>query len=348
MIKRFLPKSAKMVIEENNMVMSQYTQLTTDLPGVELVPADDIVLEDRLVKDAGEVARIRAAGAISDAALEDLIAAVPIGWSELEIAAFLVERMTALGAERAAFEPMVATAERSALAHSRPSRERLEKDMILLIDFGAEVDGYKADMTRTLWWGELDRNVSIAVDAVRRAYDAAVEKLNPGAPPESVDNAARAVLREHKLEQFVIHPSGHNIGLDIHERPFFSQHYRGELATGNVVTIEPGIYIPGVGGIRWEDTFVVTDSGPLALTMSLRGGQSESLSADRPIRGGRDGALTNPADPCVQWDETQFSREYVDFEKVDDHKRFLLGDRAPWQPFEDVDPAPRTRYPDGA
>ena len=323
------------------MVMSEYTQLTTDLPGVELVPAADIVLGERLVKDAGEIARIRTAGAISDAAVEDLIAAVPVGWSELEIAAFLLERMTELGAERAAFEPMVATAERSALAHSRPSRERLEEDMILLIDFGAEVDGYKADMTRTLWWGELARNLSVAVDAVRKAYDAAVGQLNPGVPLEAVDSAARSVLKEHDLEQFVIHPSGHNIGLDIHEYPFFSQHYRGELATGNVVTVEPGVYIPGVGGTRLEDTFVVTDSGPVALTMSPRGGQSEPHGAGQPIRRGGDGAPTGSAEPSVHSDEKQFSGEYVDFEKVDDHKRFLAGDRAPWEPFGDVEPVRR-------
>jgi Xaa-Pro aminopeptidase len=346
MIKRFLPKSARMVIEEDNMVMSEYMQLTSDLPAVELVPANDIVLEERLVKDAGEVARIRAAGAISDAALQDLVAATPIGWSELEIAAFLLERVTALGAGRAAFEPMVATGERSAVVHSRPSGERLEEDMILLIDFGAEVDGYKADMTRTLWWGELAHNVSVAVDAVGKAYDAAVGMLNPGAPPESVDGAARAVLREHELEQFVIHPCGHNIGLEIHERPFFSQHHRGELATGNVVTVEPGVYIPGICGIRLEDTFVVTDSGPVALTMSPHGGQSEPLIAGRALGGERDGALTGPSGPRVQWDETQFSREHVDVEKLDDHKQFLIGDRAQWQPFADAEPAPRTHRHD--
>lgn len=283
MIKRFLPKSARMVIEEDHVVLSKYTQLTTDLPGVELVPAADIVSDERLIKDAGEIARIRAAGAISDAAVEDLITAVPVGWSEHEIAAFLLERMTDLGAERAAFEPMVATAERSALAHCRPSRERLEEDMILLIDFGAEVDGYKADMTRTLWWGELARNLHVAFNAVRKAYDAAVGQLNPGVPPEAIDNASRAVLREHDLEQFVIHPCGHNIGLDIHEFPFFSKHHRGELATGNVVTVEPAVYIPDIGGIRLEDTFVITDSGPVALTMSPCGGQSKSHSAAQPV-----------------------------------------------------------------
>jgi Xaa-Pro aminopeptidase len=339
-IKRFLPRSARMAIEEGNLVVSEYTQLTADLPGVELIPAKDIVLKERLVKDAGEVARIRAAGAIGDAALEDLIAATPIGWSELEIAAFLLERITALGAERAAFEPMVATAERSALIHSRPTRERLEKDMILLIDFGAEVDGYKADVTRTLWWGKLAHDVSVAVDAVGKAYDAAVGELKPGAPPESIDNAARAVLREHELEQFVVHPSGHNIGLEIHERPFFSHHHSGELASGNVVTVEPGVYIPGVGGIRLEDTFLITDSGPVALTMAPRGGQSEPRVAGRAIDGGRDGALADPPEPSVQRDETQFSGRAVDVEELDDHKRFLIGDRAPCQPFEDAESAP--------
>jgi Xaa-Pro aminopeptidase len=345
-IKRSLPTSARMVIEENNMVMAEYTRLTTELPVVELVPAGDIVLEERLVKDAGEVARIRAAGAISDAAVEDLIAAVPIGWSELEIAAFLIERMIAFGAERAAFEPMVATAERSALAHSHPSRERLEEDMILLIDFGAEVDGYKADMTRTLWWGELAPDVSAAFDAVRKAYDAAAAELHPGASPESIDSASRTVLREHELEQFVIHPCGHNIGLDIHEQPYFSSQFRGELATGNVVTVEPGVYIPDVGGIRLEDTFLVTDSGPLPITMSPRGGQSRAVDAGPVSHDGGDRAPAEVAGPRIESDETEFSQVGVELEKVDDHRRFLLGDRAPWRRFDELKPTRRKHQRD--
>jgi Xaa-Pro aminopeptidase len=282
MIRRSVPKSGRLVIEADSVSVADHERLGADLPGVEIVPADDIVLRERLIKDAGEVARIRAAGSISDAAFEDLIAAEPIGWSELEIAAFLLERMTAVGAERAAFEPIVATGERSALAHSRPGRERLEENTVLLMDFGAEVDGYKADMTRTLWWGELPKGLETAFDAVREAYDAAVGMLGPGVRGEAVDGAARSVLRAYELERFVVHPSGHNIGLEIHERPFLAQRYPSELATGNVVTIEPGVYIPDVGGVRLEDTFVLTDSGPVALTTSTHSGRTDRRRTDEP------------------------------------------------------------------
>jgi Xaa-Pro aminopeptidase len=336
MIRRFVPKSERLVIEADNVSLADYKRLSADLIGVDLVPAHDIVLEERLVKDAGEIARIRAAGAISDAAVEDLVAAEPLGWSELEVAAFLLERMTAIGAERAAFEPIVATGERSALAHPRLGSERLEENMILLIDFGAEVDGYKADTTRTLWWGELPKDLETAFDAVREAYDAAVGTLKPGVMVEAVDGAARSVLREYELERFVVHPSGHNVGLEIHERPFLGQGYPGELATGNVVTIEPGVYIPDVGGVRLEDTFVVTDAGPVALTTSMHGGQIDRRRAGELSDGAGGTTSSRGADTRVEWDETQFSGKHPDAQKVDDHRRFLVGDGASQQSAYDA------------
>jgi Xaa-Pro aminopeptidase len=335
-IRAAVPKPGRLVIEADAVSMADYSRLDSELTGVELVPARDIVLEERLVKDAGEIARIRAAGALSDAAMEDLVAAEPLGWSELEIAAFLVERMTALGAERVAFEPIAAVGERGSLAHSRPSRERLKEDSVLLVDFGAEVDGYKADMTRTLWWGQVPNDLERAFDAVRDAYAAAVCMLNAGVPGEAVDGAARGVLRERGLEQFVVHPSGHNVGLEIHERPFLGRDYPGELAVGNVVTIEPGIYIPDLGGIRLEDTFVLTDSGPIALTTSPHTGHISRRSVDESSYAAGP-APSRDAGPRVEWDEAQFSGKHVDFEKVDDHKRFLIGDRAPWRSADDTE-----------
>jgi Xaa-Pro aminopeptidase len=268
-----LPASARLVIEGESLSMAQCTRLEAELPEIELVPTGDIILEQRLVKDIGEIARMRAAAAITDAAVEDLLLAEPLGWSELEISSFLIERLVALGAERAAFEPIAAVGERSALAHSHPSRARLTENMILLLDVGAEVDGYKADLTRTVWWGDLTDEVESAVATVRKAYDAAVAVLRPGVRCRAVDDAAREVLRSHDLEHFMIHPTGHNVGLEIHERPYLGQRYEGELVAGNVVTIEPGVYLPDLGGVRIEDTFVVTDAGPIALTMATPSGQ---------------------------------------------------------------------------
>ncbi len=218
--------------------------------------------------------------------------------------------------------------------------------MVVLMDFGAEVDGYKADMTRTLWWGELPKDVETAFDAVREAFDAAVGMLKPGVPGEAVDGAARSVLREYDLERFVVHPSGHNVGLEIHERPFLGQHYPGELATGNVLTIEPGVYIPDVGGIRLEDTFVITDSGPVALTTSAHIGRTDRRRGDEPSDGAGGAASGPSAGPRVERDETQFSGKHVDFEKLDDHKRFLIGDRAPWQSVQDAGDARRQKRAD--
>jgi Xaa-Pro aminopeptidase len=333
-IKQSLPGGAPLVIEADNVSMAEYKRLASELAGHELLPADDIVLQQRLIKDAGEIARISAAAAITDAALEELIAAEPLGWTELQAAEFIWQQMIAIGAERAAFEPIVATAERTALAHSRPSRARIEENTLVVMDFGAEIDGYKADLTRTLWWGELPRELEDRYEQVRQAYDAAVAALNPGTSREAVDAAARDVLAEHDLEQFVVHPCGHNLGLEIHERPFLGQGCHGELAAGNVVTVEPGIYIPDVGGIRLEDTFVLTDDGPAAVTaqrhmggIDRRRGSATGPSAPIP-------SATQVPGPHVHWDEDDFSERSVDFEKLDDHKRFLLGDRAPWPPVD--------------
>jgi Xaa-Pro aminopeptidase len=329
-----LRRGGRLVIEADNVTMAEYTRLAGELSGYELLPAEDIVLQQRLIKDAGEIARIRAAAAITDAALEELIAAEPVGWTELETAEFIWQQMIAIGADRAAFEPIVATAERTALAHSRPSRARIVENTLVVMDFGAEIDGYKADLTRTVWWGELPGELGEYHTAVQRAYQAAVARLTPGTSRDAVDAAARDVLAEHDLEGFIVHPSGHNLGLEIHERPFLGQGYPGELAAGNVVTVEPGIYIPDVGGIRLEDTFLITSHGPIALTAQRHMGR---IDRRRTGEASPSVAVADVADvpgPRVHWDEEEFSGTFVDFEKLDDHKRFLLGDRAPWQPTD--------------
>lgn len=344
-ITRALSPAPRLVVEGDSMSVADFNSLRVALSGVELIPAGDIVLEERVIKDSGELARIRAAGAISDAAFDDLLAAEPLGWSELEVASFLVERMREIGADRAAFEPIVATGERSALAHSRPSKHRLAEDTIVLIDFGAEVDGYKADMTRTLWWGDPPKDLTVAFDAVLEAYGAAVRMLRPGVRVGSVDEAARGVLRERGLEQFVVHPSGHNIGLDIHEQPFLTPTHSGELAVGNVLTVEPGVYIPDRGGLRLEDTFVVTDRGPVALTTATRSGL---IRRHRVGRCRADiGPLVRERSPerAVQSDDPQLTRRFIDADKLDDHKRFLIGDEPPWPADSAQDESTRGRMP---
>lgn len=311
-IQEALEPGATLAIESDAISLAEHAKVERALPGVKLLATEDVLLAQRLVKDAGEIARITAAAALSDAALQDLIAAEPLGWSERSISKFLHERLTDFGVSAPAFEIIATTGLRTALPHCVPSGQRLEEGECLLVDFGAEVEGYKADMTRTLWWGKASRRLEAVADAVREAYDAAVAMLEPGVEYPAVDHEVRRVFRGHGLESYVTHPAGHNIGLEIHERPFFGTHHIGVVAAGNVVTIEPGVYLPDVGGVRLENTILVTQEGPVPLTVSRQFGQIEGGRASQ-----LEGSRTNAAPDT----------EGADLEAPDEHQRFLLEDR---------------------
>jgi Xaa-Pro aminopeptidase len=332
-IRDHLSASARVAIEADHMSVADFDRLGADLGEVTLVPVSNALADARLVKDAGELARIRAAAAITDAALEDLVAAEPIGWTERAVATFLAGRVVALGADAPAFEPIVASAERTAVPHARPGRHRIETGQIVLVDFGSEVDGYKADLSRVLWWGDIAPRLAAGYDAVQHAYREAVAALQVGVTPGEIDERARAVLREYDLEQFMIHPSGHNLGLEIHETPFLHSIYDGRLAAGNTITVEPGIYIPDLGGIRIEDTFVLTDSAAVPLTMSACGGAIASgrSAQTHPPLPGEPGQRT-PTGGC----EPRPESASVDALALDDHQRFLIGHTAPWPSAEEA------------
>lgn len=262
----------RVAVEADHLTLAEHARLADRLAGVELVPTEGVVLAERLVKDEGEIALVRAAAAISRRAFDDLEAAEPVGWTEREIATFLVRRMEEHGADGAAFDTIALVGERTAAPHAEPSQARLEDGACLLVDGGARLDGYRADMTRTLWWGTLRDDLAAVVEATRAAYDAALPLLVPGTPYADVDAAVREAYRERDLEQFVVHPCGHNIGLDVHEQPYFARRFDAELAAGHVVTLEPGAYAPGLGGARHENTIVVTADGPVELTGAAAAG----------------------------------------------------------------------------
>jgi Xaa-Pro aminopeptidase len=269
-------------VEDEIMSVAEFRALEELLPDRTVTGCADPIRQERLVKEPLELARIRAAAAVTDAAITDLLAMAPIGWSEVEITAFLETRMRAIGSAGPAFETLVAVGPRTALPHAQPTGARLERDSPLLIDVGAKVDGYASDLARTVWWGRVPAELERLRAAVEAANVAVFELVRPGVEVGALDDAARSVFDRHGVLEHVEHPSGHNVGLEIHERPFLTPRHSGTLSAGNVITVEPGLYLPGVGGFRVEDTVLVTASGPVRLTLAARDAQQGSTGERSP------------------------------------------------------------------
>jgi Xaa-Pro aminopeptidase len=258
--------------ESDSVPVDAHEALVEAAAGVPLLRAPGLVQGLRAVKDADEVEALRRACAVGDAALAGLLAAGGLrpGRTEREVALDLEDRMRAHGATGPAFETILAAGAHSAVPHHRPTAAELRPGDLVKLDFGALVDGYHSDMTRTVvlgraagWQRELHALVAEAQSAGRAA-------LVPGAEVTAVDAAARDVVeRAGRGEEFV-HGLGHGVGLQIHEAPYVGKTGTGALAAGMVVTVEPGVYLAGRGGVRIEDTLAVRDSGPELLTHTTR------------------------------------------------------------------------------
>jgi len=227
----------------------------------ELVAAPGLVERLRAVKEPAEVERIREAARLADEALRALLERGLGGRSERQLALELEWEMRSRGARRASFETIVAAGAHAALPHARPRERRPHRGELLLIDWGAELDGYCSDCTRTLALGRADDRARELHELVARAQRAGLEALAPGVPARQVDRAARAVIEAAGLGERFGHGLGHGVGLEVHEAPTLSPSSADALRAGNVVTIEPGVYLPGSAGVRIEDLVLLTDSG---------------------------------------------------------------------------------------
>jgi Xaa-Pro aminopeptidase len=252
--------------EHNRISFEDYAQLKESLPGVRLKPLSGIVEALRMVKSTAELATIRASVQLNSAALEQALRHFKLSMTEVDLAAEIEYRMRLLGADGAAFATIVASGERSALPHAHPSDRPIKSNQLLLVDMGANVAGYASDMTRTHAVGKLDAKVRRMYRAVLESQLAAVDAVKPGVTCASVDRAAREVLRGHCLDKLFVHSTGHGLGLEIHERPRVGRKEMTKLEAGMAITIEPGVYQEGIGGIRIEDTVVVTARGCDILT----------------------------------------------------------------------------------
>jgi len=256
-------------LEAGSVTWAEQRRLADVLVGDELVASEGLVEALREVKDDGEVARIAVAAAVADRALAQVEPDFVAGVAESDLAVSLDHSMRAGGATDRAFETIVAGGPNSARPHARPGTRLLEEGDLVVRDFGAVVDGYRSDMTRTMRVGGTGTGREAEMlAAVLEAQTAGLAVVADGVPLFEVDAACRTVLAEAGLAEAFTHGTGHGVGLDIHEGPGVSSSATGYLRAGQVVTVEPGAYVSGLGGVRWEDTVLVTGDGHRQLTCS--------------------------------------------------------------------------------
>jgi Xaa-Pro aminopeptidase len=234
------------------------------------VAVGPLVARMREVKDAEEIAKIRTAARVGCELFEGMLTYLQAGLTEAEAAATLEYAARLAGAEGMSFDTIVASGVRSALPHGRATAAKLPKRGFVTLDFGVILDGYCSDMTRTVHMGKAMPGERDVYDSVLEAQEAAVAAVAPGVTAGEVDEAARSVLRRVKLDQYFSHSTGHGVGLEIHEGPRLAAKQKQVLEQGMVITIEPGVYMPGRFGLRIEDMVLVTAGGGEVLTPSVK------------------------------------------------------------------------------
>ncbi|MFM9966348.1 MAG: M24 family metallopeptidase [Planctomycetaceae bacterium] len=229
---------------------------------IEIKPLAETVERLRQIKDDDEIAETRLAIRVAEQAFVAMRATLNNELTERQLAHELEHTMRRLGADRAAFEPIIAVGDRSALPHYRSGERRIGESTFVLVDWGAALpSGYRSDLTRVFATDTVPRQLQELHGVVRTAQLAGIAAIHPGAKLVDVDSAARRVIEEAGYGEFFGHGLGHGIGLHIHEEPRMNSVAEGELHVGNIVTVEPGIYLPEVGGVRIEDDVLVTPDG---------------------------------------------------------------------------------------
>lgn len=262
-----VPADARLGLEAASVTWAELRRYEQDPFTAALVATDGLVEAVRAVKDVGEVDRLARAATIADAALAEVAVRMLDGPTEREFGLELDVAMRRLGADDVSFETIVASGANGALPHHRPADRRIVEGDLVVIDFGALVDGYHSDMTRTFAVGPIDATQQRMYDVVIEAQAAGVAAAGPGVETRSVDRACREVIAAAGWEDAFTHGTGHGVGLVIHEDPRVGRTSTATLAPGHVVTVEPGVYLPDHGGVRIEDTLLVTDEGCRPLTL---------------------------------------------------------------------------------
>ncbi len=260
----------RVAFEAAHVTVAAHEEMVKQFKEVELVSSKKVVERERVVKDAEEIAVIRKAVDIADRAYEHIVGRLKPGRVEREVALEIEEFMIQQGADGLSFDVIVASGVRSALPHGKASLKKLAAGELITFDFGCKVQGYCSDLTRTVCLGKPTREQQkiyrIVLDAQRRAEEA----IRADAGCKAVDAAARDYIKEQGYKENFGHGLGHGVGIDIHEAPRLHWRDRGKLKPGHIVTVEPGIYIEGWGGVRIEDMVVVTQNGCQILTKAAK------------------------------------------------------------------------------
>lgn len=255
---------------EADGVMWQFASDFGRETGVEPVAGGGAVERLRRTKDDDEIAALTAAARAGDAAFTALRTITDRTTTEREVGWKLIDVMRSHGGDAAGWEPIVAAGAGASIPHYRSGRKPIGSGLLLL-DYGCVVDGYHSDMSRTVWLeGEADDEMARVYRAVLESQEAGIAAVAPGVPCGDVDEACRAVLRGYGYEKQFLHSTGHGVGLEIHEGPWVRRGNDDPLQVGDVVTVEPGVYLPGIGGVRIEDMVVVTADGGRVLTGSAK------------------------------------------------------------------------------
>ncbi|MGA8597364.1 MAG: Xaa-Pro peptidase family protein [Bryobacteraceae bacterium] len=263
-LKKLAPR--RLGIERGRISFQDYDFLKSEVTGSRLVPITGVIERLRMVKSPAEIATIKTAVELNSAALRQALHSFRSRMTEIDLAAEIEYRMRRLGADGPSFDTIVASGPRSALPHAHPASTPIEGNQLLLIDMGATVAGYTSDMTRTMGVGRLVPKAKRIYKAVLESQLAAIDAVKPGVRSSSIDGTARNVLKKHGFDRFFVHSTGHGLGLEIHEIPRIGRKDPTVLDIGMVITIEPGVYVEEFGGVRIEDTVVVTEKGCQILT----------------------------------------------------------------------------------
>ena len=255
-----------LLFEDQVMTVSNHGRYVAALGEVKLIPAGEAFSETREVKEEIEVERIVAAQRIAEKALEEILPLIKPGAVEREVAAELDYRMARLGSTGVSFPTIFVSGAKSSLPHGTPGDKKIEAGDFVTIDFGAMVGGYHSDMTRTFAVGFATEEMKKVYNIVLEAQLAGIEALNVGVPGNLVDKAARDIIEAAGYGKYFGHGLGHSLGLNIHESPRAAKTYHREFVRGNIVTIEPGIYLPGKFGVRIEDMVYLGAEGKRNLT----------------------------------------------------------------------------------
>jgi len=256
--------------ETAHLTVGRWRELADALGGVELVGTEGLVERLRWAKDPEEIHLLEQAQDATDQAFEAILDRLAIGMTERQVAQELASAMRRAGADGVAFDPIVGFGEHAAEPHHAPGHRALEEGDVVKMDFGALWDGYHTDMTRTIAFGSPPPELRKLHDVVREAQQAAIDAIRPDVAAAEVDATARRVVADAGYGSAFPHGLGHGVGLEIHEGPWFHPESRDTLPLGTVVTVEPGIYVTGLGGVRIEDIVEITAEGARAIPTATR------------------------------------------------------------------------------